>query len=150
MVDIVRCTCRAQTHVQCTGQPITRKVRVVPRERSFVLGKTGVLAYHETRNEKVYLLLSRRLKEKHDLFGGLPATIDDDWIDDAAHLAEKVDHYIHLRVGCDRTHVTAMVEARYRPIGPACYLVSGLWACPGACATLHAQRMIPTYSEKSA
>jgi hypothetical protein len=38
------------------------------------------LVYHETQDEKVYQVLSRRLKDKFDIFGGLPDTIEDDWI----------------------------------------------------------------------
>ena len=55
------------------------------------------LVYRDTRDEQVYAVISQRLKDKHDLFGGLPDTIDDEWIEDAAHLVQQVDHYIHLR-----------------------------------------------------
>lgn len=55
------------------------------------------LVYQDTRDEQVYAVISQRLKDKHDLFGGLPDTIEDDWIEDAEHLAQQVDHYIHLR-----------------------------------------------------
>ena len=55
------------------------------------------LVYHDTRDEKVYQALSRRLKDKFDLFGGLPDTIDDEWIDDVTQLEEELDKYIHLR-----------------------------------------------------
>ena len=55
------------------------------------------LVYHGTRDEKVYQALSRRLKDKFDLFGGLPDIIDDEWIDDVTKLEEELDKYIHLR-----------------------------------------------------
>ncbi len=55
------------------------------------------LVYGETQDEKVYSVLSRRLKDKFDLFGSLPDTIDDDWIEDEALLDAKLDQYIHLR-----------------------------------------------------
>jgi SNF2 family DNA or RNA helicase len=55
------------------------------------------LVYHDTRDEKVYQALSRRLKDKFDIFGGLPDTIEDDWIDSVELLEEKMDQYVHLR-----------------------------------------------------
>jgi SNF2 family DNA or RNA helicase len=55
------------------------------------------LVYHETQDEKVYGVLSRRLKDKFDIFGGLPDTIEDEWIDTEEHLEEMMDQYIHLR-----------------------------------------------------
>jgi len=71
------------------------------RIKRFGQARTSVdmlnLVYQETRDEDVYAVISQRLKDKHDLFGGLPDTIDDDWIEDAAHLTQQVDRYIHLR-----------------------------------------------------
>ena len=55
------------------------------------------LVYSETQDEKVYSVISQRLKDKFDLFGSLPDTIDDDWIDDVGTLNEKLNQYIHLR-----------------------------------------------------
>ncbi len=55
------------------------------------------LVYHDTQDERVYQVLSRRMKDRYDLFGGLPDTIDDDWIEDIEQLEEKMDEYIHLR-----------------------------------------------------
>ncbi len=55
------------------------------------------LVYHETRDEQVYQAISRRLKDKFDIFGGLPDTIEDDWIDDVEFMEEKMNEYIHLR-----------------------------------------------------
>jgi superfamily II DNA or RNA helicase len=55
------------------------------------------LVYHDTQDEKVYQVLSRRLKDKFDIFGGLPDTIEDDWIDSAEKLEAMMDEYIHLR-----------------------------------------------------
>jgi len=71
------------------------------RIKRFGQARTSVdmlnLVYRDTRDEQVYAVISQRLKDKHDLFGGLPDTIDDDWIEDAEHLAQQVDRYIHLR-----------------------------------------------------
>ena len=55
------------------------------------------LVYHETQDEKVYEVISRRLKEKFDIFGGLPDTIEDEWIESIEHLETMMDEYIHLR-----------------------------------------------------
>ena len=55
------------------------------------------LVYHETQDEKVYGVLSRRLKDKFDIFGGLPDTIEDDWIDTEERLEEMMNEHVHLR-----------------------------------------------------
>ena len=55
------------------------------------------LVYHDTRDEDVYQVLSRRMKDKFDIFGGLPDTIEDDWIESVGRLEEMMDEYIHLR-----------------------------------------------------
>ena len=55
------------------------------------------LVYHDTQDEKVYQVLSRRLRDRFDIFGGLPDTIEDDWIETAEKLAAMLDQYIHLR-----------------------------------------------------
>jgi superfamily II DNA or RNA helicase len=55
------------------------------------------LVYHDTRDETVYRTLSRRLKDKFDVFGGLPDTIEDEWIESEEKLEEMMDQYIHLR-----------------------------------------------------
>ena len=55
------------------------------------------LVYHDTQDEKIYQVLSHRMKDKFDIFGGLPDTIDDDWIENVEKLDEMMDEYIHLR-----------------------------------------------------
>jgi superfamily II DNA or RNA helicase len=55
------------------------------------------LVYHETQDEKVYQVLSRRMKDRYDIFGGLPDTIEDDWIQTVEELEDMMDDYIHLR-----------------------------------------------------
>jgi hypothetical protein len=55
------------------------------------------LVYADTQDEKVYQVLSRRMKDKYDIFGGLPDTIEDDWIESVEKLEEMMDAYIHLR-----------------------------------------------------
>lgn len=55
------------------------------------------LVYHETQDEKVYQVISRRMKDRYDIFGGLPDTIEDDWIQTVEELEDMMDDYIHLR-----------------------------------------------------
>ncbi len=55
------------------------------------------LVYHDTQDEKVYGVISRRLKDKFDIFGGLPDTIEDDWIESEERLDSMMDEYVHLR-----------------------------------------------------
>ncbi len=55
------------------------------------------LVYHDTQDEKIYQALSRRLKDKFDIFGGLPDTIEDEWIENVERLESMMDEYIHLR-----------------------------------------------------
>jgi hypothetical protein len=55
------------------------------------------LVYHDTQDEKVYEVISRRMKDRYDIFGGLPDTIEDEWIENVEELAKKMDEYIHLR-----------------------------------------------------
>ncbi|MHC2289541.1 helicase-related protein [Bradyrhizobium barranii] len=55
------------------------------------------LVYHETQDEKVYQVLSRRMKDRYDIFGGLPDTIEDEWIENVEKLEGMMDEYIHLR-----------------------------------------------------
>lgn len=55
------------------------------------------LVYHDTQDEKVYQVLSRRLKDTFDIFGGLPDIIEDEWIESVETLEEMMDQYVHLR-----------------------------------------------------
>ena len=55
------------------------------------------LVYHQTQDEKVYQVLSRRMRNRYDIFGGLPDTIRDDWIENIEELEGKMDEYMHLR-----------------------------------------------------
>lgn len=55
------------------------------------------LVYSETQDEKVYNVLSERLKDTYDIFGSLPDTIDDDWIDDEEEIKKRMDEYMHER-----------------------------------------------------
>ncbi|MGP6151636.1 phospholipase D-like domain-containing anti-phage protein [Priestia flexa] len=55
------------------------------------------LVYSETQDEKVYNVLSERLRDTYDIFGSLPDTIDDEWIEDEAELKGRMNEYIHER-----------------------------------------------------
>ncbi len=55
------------------------------------------LVYHGTHDERIYQALSRRMKDRYDLFGSLPDTIDDDWIESIEALEAMMDKYLHLR-----------------------------------------------------
>ncbi len=55
------------------------------------------LVYSETQDEKVYSVLSERLKDTYDIFGSLPDTIEDDWITSEENLKSRMDQYMHER-----------------------------------------------------
>jgi superfamily II DNA or RNA helicase len=52
------------------------------------------LVNEQTVDEKVYERLSERMRDKFNLFGSLPDTIKDDWIENIETLDEKMDQYI--------------------------------------------------------
>ena len=55
------------------------------------------LVYSETQDEKVYNVLSERLRDTYDIFGSLPDTIEDAWIKDEEELRDRMDEYMHER-----------------------------------------------------
>ncbi|MGK5094764.1 helicase-related protein [Deltaproteobacteria bacterium TL4] len=55
------------------------------------------LVYSETQDEHIYKVLSERLQDTYDIFGSLPDTIDDEWIDDEEALKDRINEYIHER-----------------------------------------------------
>ncbi len=55
------------------------------------------LVYSETQDEKVYNVLSERLRDTYDIFGSIPDTIDDEWIDDEEELKKRMNEYMHER-----------------------------------------------------
>ena len=66
------------------------------------------LVYHNTQDELVYAVISRRMKDRYDIFGSLPDTIEDDWIESVEELEKRMDEYVHLR---DQAH--NVFELRY-------------------------------------
>lgn len=55
------------------------------------------LVYQGTVDETVYERLSERMRDRYDLFGALPDTIKDEWIEDIEKLGEEMDRYIEER-----------------------------------------------------
>jgi hypothetical protein len=55
------------------------------------------LVYQDTVDEKIYERLSARMKDRFDLFGSLPDTIEDEWIEQIETLDEKLDEYINAQ-----------------------------------------------------
>jgi SNF2 family DNA or RNA helicase len=52
------------------------------------------LVNEQTVDEKVYDKLSERMQDRYNLFGSLPDTIKDEWIEDIETMGEKMDEYI--------------------------------------------------------
>jgi len=55
------------------------------------------LVNEQTVDEKVYERLSERMRDRYNLFGALPDTIKDEWIEDIETLGEKLDEYINAQ-----------------------------------------------------
>lgn len=55
------------------------------------------LVYHDTQDEKIYSVLSERMKDTYDIFGSIPETIDDEWIENEEILKARMDIYIDER-----------------------------------------------------
>jgi superfamily II DNA or RNA helicase len=55
------------------------------------------LVFEQTVDETIYERLSERMRNRYDLFGSLPDTIKDEWIEDIESLGEKLDEYINAQ-----------------------------------------------------
>jgi superfamily II DNA or RNA helicase len=55
------------------------------------------LVYQDSVDETIYERLSERMRDRFDLFGSLPDTIEDTWIENIETLDEKLDEYIHTQ-----------------------------------------------------
>ncbi|TQE98702.1 MAG: helicase, partial [Spiribacter salinus] len=55
------------------------------------------LVYQDTVDDTIYERLSERMQDRYDLFGSLPDTIEDEWIDDETLLAKEMDRHIENR-----------------------------------------------------
>lgn len=51
----------------------------------------------QTVDEKIYDRLSERMRNRYDLFGSVPDTIKDEWIEDIETLGEKMDEFINAQ-----------------------------------------------------
>lgn len=49
------------------------------------------LVNEQTGDEKIYDRISDRMRVRYDLFGSVPDTIKDEWIDDIEALGQKMD-----------------------------------------------------------
>ena len=69
------------------------------------------LVNEQTVDEKVHERLSERMRDRYNLFGSLPDTIRDEWIEDIENLGEKMDEYISAQekaTGFDLRYTTTM------------------------------------------
>ena len=69
------------------------------------------LVHEQTVDEKVYERLSERMRDRYNLFGSLPDTIKDEWIEDIETLGEELDQYINAQkeaTGFDLRYTTTM------------------------------------------
>lgn len=55
------------------------------------------LVYQGTRDEQIYAALSSRMQDVFDLFGSLPDTIEDEWIEDHVRLEERLRDFTTRR-----------------------------------------------------
>ena len=55
------------------------------------------LVYNGTQDETIYSVLSERLHDINKIFGSIPDTIEDEWIENEEELKERVDRYINER-----------------------------------------------------
>jgi superfamily II DNA or RNA helicase len=55
------------------------------------------LVFEQTVDEKIYERLSERMKNRYNIFGSLPDTIKDEWIEDIESLGERLDEYIEAQ-----------------------------------------------------
>lgn len=55
------------------------------------------LVNEQTVDEKVYEKLSGRMQDRYNLFGSLPDTIRDEWIEDIETMGEKMDECINAQ-----------------------------------------------------
>lgn len=52
------------------------------------------LVYADTVEQRRYEVLSSRMKDRFDILGSIPDTLDDDWIEDMTDLERRFDDYI--------------------------------------------------------
>lgn len=52
------------------------------------------LVNEQTVDEKIYERLSERMRNRYELFGSIPDTLKDEWIEDIETLGERMDAFI--------------------------------------------------------
>jgi superfamily II DNA or RNA helicase len=70
------------------------------------------LVFEQTVDEKIYDRLSERMRDRYNLLGSLPDTIQDEWIDDIETLGQKLDDYIDAQksaTGFDLRYTESMM-----------------------------------------
>jgi superfamily II DNA or RNA helicase len=55
------------------------------------------LVYKDTNDEKVYTVLSKRMKDRYDLLGSLPDVIEDEWIENIENLDDYLSQFTKKR-----------------------------------------------------
>lgn len=63
------------------------------------------LVYPKTYDEKVYRALSRRMRDRYNLFGSLPDTIEDEWIDDIEHINKYLSQFTMKKRQANAFHI---------------------------------------------
>src|SRR6266581_2574957 len=74
------------------------------------------LVYQDTIDEKVYQVLSQRMKDRYDLFGSLPDTIEDEWIEDIENLDEYLSQFTQKKKQANAFDLR--YESTVQPKGP--------------------------------
>ena len=72
------------------------------------------LVFEQTVDEKIHDRLSERMRDRFDLFGALPDTIRDEWIDEIETLGERLDEYINAQrkaTGFDLRYTSTIAPA---------------------------------------
>jgi len=74
------------------------------------------LVYQDTIDEKIYRVLSQRMKDRYDLFGSLPDTIEDEWIEDIERLDEYLSQFTQRKKQANAFDLR--YESAIQPTGP--------------------------------
>ncbi len=72
------------------------------------------LVNEQTVDEKVYEKLSERMQDRYNLFGALPDTIKDEWIEDIENMGIEMDKYINAQTkanGFDLRYTSTIMPA---------------------------------------
>lgn len=87
------------------------------------------LVYQGTRDEAIYNALSSRMEDVYDIFGSLPDTIEDEWIEDVQSLEQRLRDFTNRRADARNAF-----DVRY---GDAVFPAGKAWE---ACETVLSRR----------